>query len=163
MKCVRRNGSSDILQRVNRYFEDFSVGQTCRGGPVFIDAGDIKAFAAKFDPQPFHLDELAAAQGFFKGLAASGWQTAALTMRMMVQALGAGGHFIGVEVDDLRWPLAVRPGDTLRVEVEIAEMRSLRSRPDYGLVKLIVTTTNQAEQPVQHMRATTLIGRRGCS
>jgi acyl dehydratase len=150
----------EILQRVNRYFEDFSVGQTCRGGPVPVAASDIKAFAAKFDPQPFHLNELAAAHGFFKGLAASGWHTAALTMRMMVQALGVGGHFIGVEVDDIRWPLAVRPGDTLRVEIEIAEMRSLRSRPDYGLVKLRVTTTNQAAQPVQHMRATTLIGRR---
>ncbi|HEX4019729.1 MAG TPA: MaoC family dehydratase [Acidobacteriaceae bacterium] len=145
---------------MTRYFEDFSVGQIFRGGPVAVDATGIKEFAAIFDPQPFHLDETAATQTFFKGLAASGWQTAGLTMRMMVEALGVAGRFIGIEVDQMRWPLAVRPGDLLRVEVEIAEMRPLRSRPDYGLVKLKITTLNQADQPVQHMRTTTLIGRR---
>lgn len=143
------------------YFEDFSVGEIRRGGPLAVDAADIKAFAAMYDPQPFHLDEAAAAQSFFRGLAASGWQTAGLTMRMMVDALGVAGRFIGVEVDEMRWPLAVRPGDVLRVEAEITEMRPLRSRPDYGLVKLKVTTLNQSNQPVQHMRTTTLIGRRG--
>lgn len=136
------------------------MGQIFRGGPVAVDATGIKEFAAIFDPQPFHLDETAATQTFFKGLAASGWQTAGLTMRMMVEALGVAGRFIGIEVDQMRWPLAVRPGDLLRVEVEIAEMRPLRSRPDYGLVKLKITTLNQADQPVQHMRTTTLIGRR---
>ena len=145
---------------MTRYFEDFSVGQICRGGPIAVDADDIKKFAAAFDPQPFHLDEAAASQSFFKGLAASGWQTASLTMRMMVESLGVAGHFIGVEIEDMRWPLAVRPGDRLRVEAEIAEVRALRTRQDYGLVKLKVTTLNQADQPVQQMHATTLIGRR---
>jgi acyl dehydratase len=145
---------------MTRYFEDFTVGQTFHGGPVVVDAKTIKEFASMYDPQPFHLDEAAAAQTFFQGLAASGWHTAGLTMRMMTEALGVAGHFIGVEVDQLRWPLAVRPGDVLRVEVEIAEMRPLRSRPEYGLVKINIVTLNQADQPVQHMQNTTLIGRR---
>lgn len=145
---------------MTRYFEDLTVGQILHGGPVVVDAKTIIEFASMFDPQPFHLDETAAAQTFFQGLAASGWQTASVTMRMMTEALGVAGHFIGVEVDRLRWPLAVRPGDILRVEVEIAEMRPLRSRPEYGLVKLNVVTLNQADKPVQHMHTTTLIGRR---
>ena len=144
-----------------RHFEDFSLGEVHRGGPVVVDAAGIRAFAVQFDPQPFHLDETAAASGFFHGLVASGWQTASLTMRMMVDALGVAGRFIGVEVEQMSWPLAVRPGDVLRVEIEIIEMRSLRSRPDYGLVKLKVTTLNQRNQPVQYARTTTLIGRRG--
>ncbi|MGA7525476.1 MAG: MaoC family dehydratase [Acidobacteriaceae bacterium] len=144
-----------------RYFEDFSVGEVHRGGPLVVDADMIRAFAAQYDPQPFHLDEAAAALSFFHGLAASGWQTAGLTMRMMVDALGVAGRFIGLEVDEMRWPLAVRPGDVLRVEIEIVEMRPLRSRQDYGLVKLKVTTLNQLDQPLQHVRTTTLIGRRG--
>ena len=143
-----------------RYFEDFTVGQIFLGGPVAVDAADMKEFAAAFDPQPFHLDEAAAARTFFHGLVASGWQTASLTMRMMVESLGVAGRFIGVKVEEMGWPLAVRPGDVLYAEVEIAEMRSLRSRPEFGLVKLKVTTTNQAHQPVQHLHATTLIGRR---
>lgn len=146
---------------MDRYFEDFSVGQIIHGGPVEVSADDIKKFAAAFDPQPFHLQEAAAAESFFHGLAASGWQTASFTMRMMVEALGVAGRFIGIEVDQMRWPLPVRPGDSLRVEVEIAHMRPLRSRPQYGLVKLSATTFNQAQQAVQHMRTTTLIGRRG--
>lgn len=145
---------------MDHYFEDFSVGQIFHGGPVAVAAADIKKFAAAFDPQPFHLDEAAAANSFFHGLAASGWQTAGLTMRMMVESLGVAGRFIGMQVDEIRWPLAVRPGDSLRVEIEIAHTRPLRSRPEWGLVKLSATTTNQAQQPVQHMHSTTLIGRR---
>lgn len=144
-----------------RHFEDFSLGEVHRGGPVVVDAVGIRGFAVQFDPQPFHLDETAAASCFFHGLVASGWQTASLTMRMMVDALGVAGRFIGVEVEQMRWPLAVRPGGVLRVEIEIIEMRLLRSRPDYGLVKLKVTTLNQRNQPVQYARTTTLIGRRG--
>ncbi len=144
-----------------RYFEDFSVGEVHRGGPVAIDAAAIKAFAAQYDPQPFHLDETAAALSLFHGLVASGWQTASLTMRMMVDALGVAGRFIGLEVEEMCWPLAVRPGDVLRVEIEIVELRPLRSRSDYGLAKLKVTTLNQLDQPVQHARSTTMIARRG--
>lgn len=137
------------------------MGEVHRGGPIAVDAAEIKAFAALYDPQPFHLDEAEAASGFFHGLVASGWQTASLTMRMMVEALGVAGRFIGLEVEEMRWPMAVRPGDVLRVEIEIVEVRPLRTRSDYGLVKLKVTTLNQTEQPVQHARTTTLIGRRG--
>ncbi len=156
-----RSGLSFVnTEIITCHFEDFSAGQIFRGESIAVSADDIKRFAAAFDPQPFHLDEAAASQTFFKGLAASGWHTAGLTMRMMVEALGVAGHFIGVEIEEMRWPLAVRPGDTLRVEVEIAEVRALRSHPDYGLVKLNVTTLNQADQPVQQMRATTLVGRR---
>lgn len=145
---------------MTRYFENLSVGQIFHGGPISVDASAIKEFAAKFDPQPFHLDEAAADRSFFHGLVASGWQTACLTMRMMTEALGVSGHFIGVEIDQMRWPLAVHAGDRLHVTVEIAEVRPLRSRVDYGLVKLKVATLNQENQPVQQTRATTLIGRR---
>jgi len=130
------------------YFDDLGVGATFRAGPVEMTAEEIKAFARRFDPQPFHTDEAAAEDSFFKGLAASGWHTAAATMRMLVDALPVKDGLIGAGLDQLNWPRPTRPGDVLRVEVEVLEARVMKSRP-LGLVKLRCTTLNQKDEPVQ--------------
>ena len=115
--------------RAPLYFEDFAVGQTYRSETHVVDAAAIKAFAVQFDPQPFHLDEETAKPTFFRGLAASGWHTAALTMRLMVTGgLPIAGGIIGAGFEEMRWPRPVRPGDTLRVEVEVLDLRPSRSR-----------------------------------
>jgi acyl dehydratase len=133
-----------------RYLEDYAVGQTFGSGRLRIDAERIKAFAAEFDPQPFHLNEALAGGTVFRGLAASGWHTAALTMRLLVQGeLKPAGGIVGTGFDEFRWPRPVRPGDELRVESEILEVRPSKSRPDQGLIKVRTTTFNQNDEPVQ--------------
>ena len=133
-----------------RFFEDFEVGQKFHSGAYEVTAEAIKAFAEQFDPQPFHLDEEAAKKSHFKGLAASGWHTAAIVMRLLVTSdLKIAGGTIGGGAEDLRWPRAVRPGDVLRLEADVMEKRRSRSRPDLGIVKVRLTTVNQANQPVQ--------------
>jgi acyl dehydratase len=146
--------------RTPLYFEDFAVGQVYRSGTLSVDTPAIKGFAAQFDPQPFHLDEVAAQATLFRGLAASGFHTAALTMRLLVDG-GApiAGGIIGAGLDELRWPRPVRPGDTLRTESEVMELRPSRSRPE-GLVKMRTTTLNQNNEPVQVMVANLLVPRR---
>jgi acyl dehydratase len=117
-----------------RYLEDFAVGQTFGSGRVRVDKERIKSFAAEFDPQPFHLNEEAARDTIFQGLAASGWHTAALTMRLLVESEGnPAGGIIGAGFEKLRWPLPVRPGDELRVGSEVLEVRSSESA-DQGAV-----------------------------
>lgn len=144
-----------------RYLEDFAVGQTFGSGRLTVDAAQIKAFAAAFDPQPFHLDEEAARRTFFKGLAASGWHTAALTMRLLVESeLKPAGGVIGAGFDEFRWPLPVRPGDELNVESEILEVRPSKSRPDQGLMKVRTTTLNQRGEAVQIHVGNLLVPRR---
>ena len=107
-----------------RYLEDYAVGQTFASGRMRVDKERIKAFAAEFDPQPFHLDEALAAGTIFRGLAASGWHTAALTMRLLVDGeLKPAGGIVGTGFDEFRWPRPVRPGDELHVESEILEVR----------------------------------------
>ena len=133
-----------------RFFEDFQVGQKFGSGTLTVSADRIKAFAAEFDPQPFHLDEQAARGTFFGELVASGWHTAAMTMRLLVEGeMQPAGGTVGAGGEDLRWPRPVRPGDTLRVEAEVLETRPSRSRPEIGLVKIRTTTYNQAGEPVQ--------------
>src|SRR6516162_7913295 len=131
------------------YFEDFATGQVFASGRLRIDREQIKAFAAQFDPQPYHLDEEAAAKSVFRGLAASGWHTAAVTMRLLVEGeFRPAGGIVGVGFDELSWPRPVRPGDELRVESEILEVRPSKSRPDQGLIKVRNTTLNQAGEAV---------------
>ena len=133
-----------------RYLEDFAVGQTFGSGRLRIDEERIKTFAAEFDPQPFHLDEEAARQTLFRGLAASGWHTAAVTMRLLVESeIRPAGGIVGAGFDELRWPRPVRPGDELRVESEVLEVRPSKSRPDQGIIKVRTTTLNQKDEPVQ--------------
>jgi len=143
-----------------RYLEDFEPGQQFGSGSVTVDAEQIKAFAKQFDPQPFHLDDQAARASFFQGLAASGWHTAALTMRLLttMKPTIAGGIIgAGAEVN---WPTATRPGDELRVESEVAEIRPSRSRPDRGIVLLKSQTLNQRNEVRQQLAAKLVMFRR---
>ena len=143
-----------------RYLEDFAVGQTFGSGRLRIEKERIKTFAAEFDPQPFHLDEAAARDTMFGGLAASGWHTVALTMRLLVEGeLKPAGGIIGAGFDELRWPRPVRPGDELHVECEILEVRPSKSRPSQGLVKVRTTTLNQDGRAVQVFVANLLVPR----
>ena len=132
------------------YLEDFTAGQKHLTAKVRVDADAIKAFAAQFDPQPYHLDEEAARASFFGGLAASGWHTAALTMKLLVESsMKPAGGIIGTFAEELKWPRAVRPGDELQVELEVLEVRASRSRAGQGFVKCRTTTLNQHGEPVQ--------------
>jgi acyl dehydratase len=132
------------------FLEDFAVGQKYTTGTIRVDAAAIKAFAGQFDPQPFHLDEDAARGSMFGGLAASGWHTAALTMRLLVDSgMKPAGGIVGAWAEELKWPRAVRPGDELQVEAEVLEVRASRSRPGQGFVKCRTTTLNQHREPVQ--------------
>ncbi len=147
-----------------RYLEDFAAGQTFGSGRVTVETAQIKTFAAEFDPQPFHLDEEAARGTIFRGLAASGWHTAALTMRLLVQGeLEPAGGIVGAGFDELRWPRPVRPGDELRVESEVLELRPSRSRPGQGLIKVRTTTLNQDGEAVQIAVGTLVVPRRPTS
>jgi acyl dehydratase len=133
-----------------RYLEDFAVGQTFSTGRQQVDKERIKTFASEFDPQPFHLDEEAASATMFGGLAASGWHTAAITMRLLVESdIKPANGIVGAGFDELRWPRPVRPGDELRVESEILEVRQSKSRPEQGLIKVRTTTLNQNDEAVQ--------------
>lgn len=137
------------------------MGQTYGSGRLTVDAERIKAFAAEFDPQPFHLDDEAARDSIFGTLAASGWHTAAITMRLLVDGdLKPAGGIVGVGFDELRWPLPVYPGDELHVESEILEVRPSKSRPTQGLVKVKTTTRNQNGEAVQVSIGNLIVPRR---
>lgn len=144
-----------------RFLDDLAPGDRFAGGPVTVTEEDIVAYARQFDPQPFHLDAEAAKDSLFAGLAASGWHTAGLTMRMIVNGEGRlAGGFVGMGVEDLRWPKATRPGDTLRVESEVLEVRVSEKRPDRGIARIRTTTVNQDGETVQVMTANLLVPRR---
>lgn len=133
-----------------RYLEDFTVGQTFGSGRLRIDEEQIRRFASEFDPQPFHLDNKAARDTIFRGLAASGWHTAALTMRLLVEGeMKPAGGVVGAGIDELRWPRPVRPGDELRVESEVLEVHPSKSRPEQGMIKVRSTTLNKSGDAVQ--------------
>ena len=139
-----------VFEIPQRYLEEFAVGQIFGSGRVQIDAEQIKTFASAFDPQPFHLDEEAARASFFGGLAASGWHTAALTMRLLVLSeFSPAGGIIGTSFDEFRWTRPVRPGDELHVETEVVEVSPSTSRPGQGWIKARVTTVNQHGEAVQ--------------
>ena len=144
-----------------RYLEDYAVGQTFGSGKLRLDEEQIKRFAADFDPQPFHLDERAARDSIFRGLAASGWHTAAVTMRLLVESdLRPAGGIIGAGFDEFRWPKPVRPGDELRLESEVVDVRPSKSRPAQGIVKVRTTTLNQNDEAVQVLVANLVVPRR---
>ena len=143
-----------------RYFEDLKAGDQFKSGTYKVTEEQIISFAREFDPQPFHLDPAVARQPMFKGLIASGWHTAAITMRLFVQTLNFAEGAIGLGVDELRWPNAVRPGDALQVETEIVDLRESRSKPSQGIVRIRNVTTNQRGEVVQTMFASALVLRR---
>ncbi len=140
-------------------FADFRVGQKFRSpGTVTVTVADIKEFAHKFDPQPFHLDDEAADAGPFKGLAASGWHTAAMTMRLIVEGgLPIAGGLIGAGIDELRWQQAVRPGDVLAVECEVLEVIESQSRPGQGRLRVAMRTLLPDGTMVQSLVATLVV------
>lgn len=142
------------------YFEDLAIGQKFHTGTRRVDAEEIVEFASKYDPQPFHIDAEAAKASLFGGLAASGWHSAAMMMRLIVDSefrpaggiIGGGG--------ELAWLKPVRPGDELRVESELLELHESRSRPRHGIVKVRLTMLNQHGEAVQTFTPTLLVERR---
>jgi acyl dehydratase len=137
-----------------RYFEDYTVGRTFECGSVSVDQASIIAFAKEFDPQPIHVDPAIAAAGPFGGLIASGWHTAALVMRLIVENyLSAEASLGGAGADELRWPYPVRPGDTLRVRATVVESRRSLSKPDRGIIKTLAEAVNQDGRTVMRVTA----------
>jgi acyl dehydratase len=143
-----------------RNFEDLNQGDRFVSDQFVVTEKQLIEFAHKFDPQMFHLDTKSAERSIFKGLVASGWHTAAITMRLFVRTLNFAEGAIGLGVDELRWPNAVRPGDTVHVETEILETRLSRSRPGVGVIRLRNVTLNQRNEVVQTMTASALVPQR---
>jgi acyl dehydratase len=142
------------------YLEDFTVGQRFISATHRIDAGQIKAFASQFDPQPFHTDEVAAQDSFFQGLAASGWHTAAITMSLLVKSgMPIAGGLIGGG-GEISWPRPTRPGDVLQVESEILAVTPSRSRPGRGMLTVKSETRNQNGEVVQVLTSKMLVWRK---
>ncbi len=133
-----------VTERALSYFEDYSVGTTYDCGSVTVSEAEILSFARSFDPQPMHVDVEAAARGPFGGVIASGWHTAALVMRQLVDHyLSPVAGLASPGIDQIRWPSPVRPGDTLRVRATVAEARRSQSRPDRGVLKTVIEAVNQ--------------------
>ncbi len=131
------------------YFEDFHPGQTFNSERSYrVTAKEIIAFGEQYDPQPFHIDEAAGKNSFFSGLAASGWLTAAIVMRLRVESIKVAGGMIGAGVEEIRWTKPVRPEDKLRTQAEVLNVRRSASRPDYGIIRSRTTVFNQRDEIV---------------
>jgi acyl dehydratase len=140
-----------------RYFEDFAVGQRFETGTYTLEHQELFEFAREYDPQPFHLDPEAASRSVFRGLAASGWHTAALTIKLLVESdLNIAGGIVGRVIETLEWPQPVRAGDTLTVRSEVLDVSNSRSRPG-GKVRMHSETVNQHGDVVQRMTALLLV------
>jgi acyl dehydratase len=134
---------------VNRYFEDLTVGERHAAGSVEVIEAEALAFSRAFDPQPMHIDAEASARSGFGGIIASGWHTAALVMRLIALARPLGDtEVLGIGVENLRWRLPVRPGDTLFVEMEVVSAKLSESKPRFGIVTFLITTRNQRGETV---------------
>lgn len=148
------------MTRKPLYFEDLQAGHTFQTATHALDTEQIKRFAKQFDPQPFHLDEAAARESMFSGLAASGWHTAAITMHLLVTSgppLANGIVGAGAEVE---WKAPTRPGDVLHVQSEVLTLTPSRSRPDRGMVVMRSDTLNQRGEVVQTLTAKLVVARR---
>ena len=144
-----------------RHFEDFAVGQVFEFGDATVTEAEIVEFARRYDPQPFHVDAEAAADGPFDGLIASGWHTASIFMRMYVDAVLADTVGMGSPgVEEVRWLVPVRPGDTLRGRATILEATPSAKRADRGTIRARFETLNQRDEIVMRMLARGLFGRR---
>jgi acyl dehydratase len=133
------------------FLEDLAVGRRFAAGPVAVAVEEVLAFAERFDPQPFHTDPATRAHPILGGHSASGWHTAALTMRMNVEALPLAWGVVGGNIEQLAWLRPVRPGDTLRIAAEVLETGVSRSKPNQGWARIRITTLNQRDEPVQEM------------
>jgi acyl dehydratase len=140
-----------------RYYEDFKLGDIFQSDAFTVSAEAIVEFGQQFDPQMFHLDPKSAERTIVKGLIASGWHTAAVTMRLFVDTMNVPGGIIGLGVDQLRWPHPVRPGDELRLEIEIVEARLSKSRPGTGIIRIQNVTRNQRDEVVQAFSASAMV------
>jgi acyl dehydratase len=156
---VENMASSPLHGRGELFLDDLAVGQRFLSRTHMLTVDEIKTFATAYDPQPFHLDEAAAKDTFFAGLAASGWHTAALTMRLVVESVPLAGGVIGAG-GELRWPNPTRPGDILQVESEVLELTPSRSRPDRGSAMMRIMTRNQSGQEVQTFTVKVILARR---
>ncbi|WP_408959786.1 MaoC family dehydratase [Natrinema sp. 74] len=145
---------------MTRYYEDVEVGETTDCGSYEVSKAEIIEFAEKYDPQPFHVDEEAAEESFLGGLVASGWQTAALCMRLKVQQMDEKAIAGARRIDDLRWIRPLRPGDTLSVETEFVEKRPDPEHPSIGRIHSRTTGYNQRDEPIISYVALGLIERR---
>ena len=153
------HASGDDAHRL-LYLDDLHVGQRFTTGEHALDEGQVIAFASQFDPQPFHLDAAAARNTVFEGLAASGWHTAAITMRLLVAGgLPIAGGLVG-RAGEISWPKPTRPDDVLRVESEVLEITPSRSRPERGMAKVRSETRNQRGEVVQILVARLVVPRR---
>jgi len=135
-----------------RYLEELAVGERIVSPPAQVTQDEILDFARRFDPQTMHLDPEAAALGPLQGISASGWHTAAIVMRLIVDAKPfGGGPVLGLGVDELRWPNPVRPGDTIIAEIEVVAITPSRSKPTHGVVRVHITARNQKGDVVLSM------------
>ncbi|MBS0318856.1 MAG: MaoC family dehydratase [Proteobacteria bacterium] len=148
-----------MTQQEPLYLDDLVVGAEYPSAEHRLDAGQTVAFAREFDPQPFHLDAQAAKGTFFHGLAASGWHTAAITMRLLVDSVPLGNGIIGAGIE-LQWPRPTRPDDTLHVVSKIVEITPSRSKPDRGIVTVESLTLNQQGETCQRLVAKLVVMRR---
>jgi acyl dehydratase len=153
------NSASATRARIE-WFDDLALGARFRSADKLVTREEIKRFAWEFDPQPYHLDEAAADQSAFKGLAASGWHTAAISMRLTVESRPFGPHpLLGLGVDELRWLAPVRPDDVLHLEGEVTELAPSRTKPQ-GTVRIRWTAFNQRGEPVYTFTPIAIVPRR---
>ena len=145
------------------YLDDLVVGQKFKSREYLLDADQIMAYAREFDPQPFHTDPEQAKNTFFKGLAASGWHTASITMKLVVESLPMSAGVIGAGVEELSWPLPTRPGDRLHLESEVLEIIPSRSKPERAIVRIRCETKNQNGEVVQSFIPKLLAFKRGAA
>ncbi|HZH77600.1 MAG TPA: MaoC family dehydratase [Archangium sp.] len=144
-----------------RYFEDFQVGQVHELGSYVVSREEILAFARQYDPQPFHLDDEAGRQSIFGSIIASGWQTAAICHRLLVESLLKSSASMGSPgLDELRWLLPVKPGDTISASIEVLAVTPSRSKPDRGSIKTRMEVRNQRGEVVMTETASVLFRRR---
>ena len=151
------NNADSNVAIADRHFEDYVPGATAEFGPVAITEAEIVEYARRYDPQPIHVDPVAAAAGPFGGLIASGWHTVGVVMRVLVDNyLARGAAVASPGIDELRWLKPVRPGDVLRVRVTVLAANRSTSRPDRGMVRTSIEATNQRDEVVMRMTAMNL-------
>jgi acyl dehydratase len=150
---------TDLPKTEKLYLDDLAVGAEFNSEKYAVIAEEIREFAKKFDPQPFHLDEEAAGKSFFEGLIASGWHTAAITMRLLVHSVPIAGGIIGAGAE-ITWPKPTKPGDVLNVVSTIVNISPSKSKPDRGIVTIQSHTSNQHGELCQRLIAKVLVFRR---
>jgi acyl dehydratase len=163
-QCLLRESRDGENRMTKRYFEDFKAGDSFKGDSIDVTQDTIVRFARAFDPQPFHLDPQAARQTMFGELVASGWHTAAMTMRLFATSeIQIANGIVGGGVEQLSWPRPVRPGDRLTVRIEVLEAHPSKSKPDRGMLKVRVDTLNQDGAVVQSFIGKLVVLRRAAA